>query len=99
MPPCPGTPDGCTIDFEDTDFETGARDAVYYARAIEESSPAINADNLGCVEDEAGDCIRVEPCREGPCTAEDHPRAWSSPIFVDWGGEAAGEAETAIVRR
>ncbi len=67
---CPGTAEGCIVDFEDPGFEESARDAVYYARAIETPSMAIHADPV--------------PCTDGDCLAETHQRAWSSPIFVDW---------------
>ncbi len=81
---CPGTPDGCSVEFEDPEFEEDGRDAVYYVRAIEEPSPVIHADNLGCSRDETGSCLAVAPCSEGDCLGEARQRAWSSPIFVDW---------------
>ena len=36
--------------------------AVYYVRAIEEPSPAVNAGNLRCKYDESGNCIEAHPC-------------------------------------
>jgi len=77
-------PEGCTADFEDPGFEETARDAVYYARAIEEPSMAIHADNLGCTRDADGRCVEVAPCQSGDCLGQTQQRAWSSPIFVDW---------------
>ncbi len=78
---------GCQIEFDDPEFLGAERDAVYYVRAIEEPSPAVNAKGLGCERDEAGLCTRVDT---KPTSAEDdrlaeiEERAWSSPIFVDF---------------
>jgi hypothetical protein len=85
---CEPSPAGCAVTFEDPDFATGGRDAVYYARVFEEAKPGINAAGLRCEYDEEGRCIRVQRCpgSEDPsddCLAEHEPRAWSSPIFVD----------------
>ncbi len=89
--PCPANEDGCTVHFSDPDFAATARDAVYYVRAIESASPTMNAAQLRCVEDPAGRCAEVHPCRaseptayDDDCTAPAEERAWSSPIFVDY---------------
>jgi len=89
--PCPPDPDGCTLQFADEDYVGLARDAVYYVRAIEEPSLAVNAANLRCEYDDEGNCIKVNPCYGGwqtpvtdDCLAPNEERAWSSPIFVDW---------------
>jgi hypothetical protein len=80
---------GCTVTFEDLDFPAGGRSAVYYVRAIEEPSPAVNAGNLRCRRDENGRCLEVRPCygdyRSGPddCLETIEERAWSSPIYID----------------
>jgi len=91
--PCPPGSSTCAVEFEDDDFTANKRDAVYYVRAIEEASPTINAANLRCEYDENGQCIKVNPCFAGAptsetddCLAPAEERAWSSPIFVDWGG-------------
>ncbi|MFP4002661.1 MAG: DUF3604 domain-containing protein [Alphaproteobacteria bacterium] len=83
---------GCSVTFEDEEFAGAARDAVYYARAVQEPTPTINAENLRCTYDEAGRCVKVNPCYkdyrtayEEECRAESAERAWSSPIFVDYG--------------
>ncbi len=88
--PCVPDPAGCSLEFEDPEFAAAGRDAVYYARAVQEPAPGINADGLRCRRDEAGRCVSVEPCwgdyRTDPgddCLAQHEPRAWSSPIFVD----------------
>jgi hypothetical protein len=87
---CPPDPSGCRVTFSDVEFAGGARDAVYYVRAIEAPSPAVDVDPLGCTYDAEGRCIEVDPCFDRPqdddCLAETEERAWSSPIFVDYGG-------------
>ena len=50
------------MQFEDPDFVAAARPAVYYVRAIEEPSPAVNGGQLRCKYDESGRCIEVHPC-------------------------------------
>jgi hypothetical protein len=89
----PNDGSGCSVKFEDPDFVDGGRDTLYYVRAIEAPSPAVNADNLRCVgRDSAGRCAEVEPCwgdyrvdYEADCLAETEERAWSSPVFVAFG--------------
>ncbi|NRA09208.1 MAG: DUF3604 domain-containing protein [Myxococcales bacterium] len=84
---CSGGPDGCHAAFVDDDYVKSGRDALYYVRAIEQPSQAIDADPLGCTRDVDGRCIEIEPCFERPesddCLSETEQRAWSSPIFVD----------------
>jgi hypothetical protein len=85
---CPPDPAGCTVRFSDPDFAPGERDAVYYVRAIEESSQAVNGGMLQC---EGEGCERMQPCDPWAPDTEDclgrvEERAWSSPIFVDWSG-------------
>jgi len=87
---CEPDPAGCRVRFEDPDFVTAGRDALYYARAIQAPSPAVNADNLRCETDAAGNCLEVRPCfgdyrtdYGDDCTADAEERAWSSPIFVN----------------
>ena len=97
---CPAASDGCSITFDDAEFATTARDAVYYVRAIEEPAPAINAGGLRCTYDSEGRCVRIDPCGaqkpfEDDCLAPSEPRAWSSPIFVDWAGTAENDGQAA----
>ena len=52
----------------------------------------MNVDNLRCEYDEKGACVKVNLCggpdaREDDCLGEHEPRAWSSPIFVDFRAE------------
>jgi len=83
---------GCRVSFSDPEFSELKRDAVYYVRAIEEASPTVNGGQLRCELDENGQCIKVNPCRatlptalDDDCLTSAEERAWSSPIFVDWG--------------
>ena len=86
--PCNST--SCKVSFQDEQFSIGRRDVVYYVRAIEESSPTLSADPLGCQFDENGKCIKTEICRVGVnenrdgCLAPAEHRAWSSPIYVNY---------------
>ncbi len=86
---CPGDPAGCTARFEDPEFGASGRDAVYYVRALQETTPAINGANLRTRFDADGNPVSVEPCSgdwrssDDDCLAPVQERAWSSPIFVD----------------
>lgn len=87
---CPGDRDGCTVEFEDAEFVGGGREFVYYVRALQEASPAVNGDPMRCERDADGACVRARPCpASGPgfdpaddCLSMVQERAWSSPIFV-----------------
>ncbi|MCP3985593.1 MAG: DUF3604 domain-containing protein [bacterium] len=85
---CDGDPSGCRAAFTDPEFAGSGRDALYYVRAIEAPSQAVQVDPLACTFDEAGRCIATSPCSDRPwsddCLAETEERAWSSPIFVDY---------------
>jgi hypothetical protein len=93
---CEPSPDGCVVEFEDTDFVDGGRDATYYVRAIQEPTPKINAGGLRCRYDEAGNCIEPDLCYgdyrtsfDDDCLAPAEQRAWSSPIYVNHVAEVA----------
>jgi len=93
---CAPDPAGCEVEFEDLDFVSAGRDAVYYVRAIEQPSLAIRGDPLRCERDEAGRCERVDICNaavpaDDDCLRDTEQRAWSSPIFVDYDPTAAAE--------
>lgn len=90
---CEDSGQGCVVEFEDPDFASAARDSLYYVRAIQEPTPTINGANLRCEYDDNGQCIKVNPCYidertdyGDDCLAPSEHRAWSSPIFVDFGG-------------
>jgi len=87
---CAPDPGGCTIDFEDEEFASAGRDALYYVRALQEPTPAINGANLHTSFDARGNAIATKPCYgdyrtpfDDNCLAPVKERAWSSPIFVD----------------
>jgi hypothetical protein len=89
--PAQSVAEGCIVEFEDPDFTPGARDSLYYVRAIQEPTPTINGGNLRCEYDDNGQCIEVHPCHidertdySDDCLAPAEHRAWSSPIFVDF---------------
>ncbi|MEE8507608.1 MAG: DUF3604 domain-containing protein, partial [Myxococcota bacterium] len=96
--PCAPDPAGCQVRFGDEEFSEAGRDALYYVRAIETPSPAINGDTLRCEFDSKGDCIAVDLCwgddrtpYQEDCLAETEERAWSSPIFVSYGPADSSE--------
>jgi hypothetical protein len=88
--PCPPG-DVCSAEFDDPGFVAGARPALYYVRAIQEPTPAVNGAGLRCQRrDERGVCLEVDPCygdyrtpASDDCLSPVQERAWSSPIFVD----------------
>ena len=88
---CEGAGEGCAFTFSDPAFAQGERMATYYARAIQEPTERINADNLRCTYDEEGNCLKVNMCygddrvaADDGCTRPVEERAWSSPIFVEY---------------
>jgi hypothetical protein len=85
--PCPPDPSGCRVRFADPEF---SRDTVYYVRALQEPTPAINGDPLRPERDSEGQITAVRPCHVGhqapesdECLSPVRERAWSSPIYVD----------------
>jgi hypothetical protein len=96
---CPADRSGCSVSFADPDFPAFGRDVVYYARAIEEKSQAVNAANLRCTYDAEGNCVSMNPCwgdwrtpESDTCVSETEERAWSSPIYVDWAAPSLAPA-------
>jgi hypothetical protein len=87
---CPPDPAGCVVTFRDEEFTSAGRDALYYVRALQEETPAINGATMRTEFDEGGDATGVDPCFgdyrtpfDDDCLAPIQERAWSSPIFVD----------------
>jgi hypothetical protein len=87
--PCQDDGQGCHVSFEDPEPAEG-RETVYYVRALQEPTPAVNADPMRCERDAQGTCLRARSCPAGgpdfdpedDCLAPVRERAWSSPIFV-----------------
>jgi hypothetical protein len=89
--PCAAGAAGCAVEFEDAGFALDERDTLYYVRAIQQPSAAINGANLDCDYDTDGRCIAINPCwadnrtsLDDDCLAPSEERAWSSPIYVDY---------------
>ncbi|MBW2268896.1 MAG: DUF3604 domain-containing protein [Deltaproteobacteria bacterium] len=87
--PCPADGGGCRVEFEDPEFAGEGREVIYYTRAIQQPTLAVNAGGLRCRFDAEGSCIAVEPCygddrtpQSDDCLAPNQEHAWSSPIFI-----------------
>ncbi len=90
---CPADPAGCVVEFDDPDFRVANREVLYYVRAIQEPTPAVNAGGLRCTYDASGNCVQVNACYgdfrtpwDDDCLSMNEERAWSSPIYVDVAG-------------
>lgn len=89
---CPENQAGCEFNFTDNEFESSKTDMSYYVRAIEELSLQINTKGVRCERDTEGNCISVDICTQDwkrprdveACSELDEPRAWSSPIYVEY---------------
>jgi hypothetical protein len=86
---CPADAEACTFEFEDAEFPGFGREVVYYVRAVQEPTPAVNAGGVRCEYDEKGNCVEAHPCygdyrtaADDDCTAPNEERAWSSPIYL-----------------
>jgi hypothetical protein len=81
---------GCAVEFRDDEFAATKRPALYYARVIQEPQLLIQGDPFGCEYDEQGNCLARNYCigdrasADNDCLAEAQPRAWTSPIFVEY---------------
>ncbi len=89
---CDTNSNGCSFSFTDPEFSSSGRMATYYARAIQEPTEKINADNLRCTYDKDGNCISLNICygddrtpASDDCVGMVEERAWSSPIYVEYG--------------
>jgi len=88
---CAPDQNGCTFEFTDSEFSSDGRDALYYARAIQEPRPTINGEPIRCERDEDGNCIKATLCRGDyttpvgeECLSDKDVRAWSSPIYLNY---------------
>jgi hypothetical protein len=87
---CNPDPEGCAVVFEDPEYATSGRDVLYYARAIQEATPAVNGATLRTEFDADGNAVRTRPCYgdyrtpfDDDCLAPVAERAWSSPVFLN----------------
>ena len=86
---CDDRGEGCSATFTDEHYDP-AREHVYYVRALQVPTPAVNGDPMRCERDAEGRCVRARSCpASGPdfdpdddCLSPVNERAWSSPIFV-----------------
>ena len=68
----------------------GEREHLYYVRALQERTPAVNGDPMRCTRDAQGRCLTARSCpASGPdfdprddCLSPVRERAWSSPIWL-----------------
>ena len=93
---CDPDPAGCAATFTDPEYAVLERDTVYYARVIEDARPTINGGGFRCENDTDGNCTRITLCgtddATDDCLSDSEPRAWSSPIYVDWPRQTGNEA-------
>ncbi len=81
--PCPQDKEVCDVEFEDPWFASADRELVYYVRAIQEPSPAVNAGGLRCEGDACNPCYGdYRVAFDDDCLAMTEERAWSSPIYL-----------------
>jgi hypothetical protein len=90
---CEPESSGCVVRFEDEEFTASGRDVLYYARALQEPTPAISGAAMRTEFDAEGRAVSIHPCsgsyrtpKDDDCLAPANERAWSSPIFVDFAG-------------
>ncbi|MGB5545844.1 MAG: DUF3604 domain-containing protein [Polyangiales bacterium] len=88
--PCPGDAEICEVEFDDPWYSSADREVLYYVRAIQEPTAAVNAGLLRCEGDDCDPCYgdyRV-PFDED-CLSMTQERAWSSPIYLSSTGNRA----------
>lgn len=81
--PCPVESELCEVEFEDPWYAGADREVLYYVRAIQEPTRAVNAGQLRCEGDECKPCYgdyRVP--FDDDCLSMTEERAWSSPIYL-----------------
>jgi hypothetical protein len=87
---CPSSGAACVAEFEDHLYAEQGRAAIYYARVIQAAEHLIGGDPFACEYTESGQCVKRNYCigvraaRDNNCTAPAEPRAWTSPIFVEY---------------
>ncbi len=81
--PCPSDAEVCEVEFEDPWYPSADREILYYVRAIQEPTPAVNAGLLRCEGDECTPCYGdYRTPFDDDCLSMTEERAWSSPIYL-----------------
>lgn len=81
--PCTGQADLCEVEFEDPWYVSLDREVLYYVRAIQEPTPAINAAGARCADAECKLCFGdYRSPADDDCLSMNEERAWSSPIYL-----------------
>ena len=71
----------CVVEFEDQNY---SRDSIYYVRAIQETTLAINGGGQSLASNEFKLCKgSFKTDLNDDCLAPDNERAWSSPIYLN----------------
>ena len=81
---CPDSEQGCQVQFSDPAFPKMQRDTLYYVRAIQQPTLALNGGGLQTRFDRSGNPAQISLCSpvDGCPVAEVEERAWSSPIYI-----------------
>lgn len=81
--PCPADAEVCEVEFEDPWYASADREVLYYVRAIQEPTPAVNAGGLRCDGDQCKPCYGdYRTPFDDDCLSMNQERAWSSPIYL-----------------
>ncbi|MGD8606716.1 MAG: DUF3604 domain-containing protein [Myxococcales bacterium] len=81
--PCPVDSEVCEVEFDDPWFPAAEREVLYYVRAIQEPTPAVNAGMLRCEGDDCNPCYGdYRTPFDDDCLSMTEERAWSSPIYL-----------------
>ncbi len=85
--PCESAQQQCEVSFSDPAYAQAGQETLYYVRAIQEASVAIQGDPMNCQFDENGQCVQTNYCLgvepEENCLSPTQHRAWSSPIYLN----------------
>lgn len=83
---CDNDNEACSVEFSDPEYSAEKRDTLYYVRAIQEPTKAINGGNLQTEFDQNGNPIAITLCslEEGCPAMPAEERAWSSPIYINY---------------
>ena len=89
--PCPADAEVCEVEFEDPWYASADREVLYYVRAIQEPTPAVNAGLLRCEGDHCDPCYGdYRMPFDEDCLSMTQERAWSSPIYLSSPAKPAG---------